>query len=493
MSPKKSRRPPSAIPTSTSLEDYQALLHPDEFERMLEAIRRPLPQAIRVNTLKISEPDARRTWPRWYGWEVQPVSFCASGWQILEAAERPSHTPEFKLGYFYIQDAASMLPVELFDFTGLEQPLTLDLAAAPGGKSTHLASRSWDRGLLVANDSSHGRIPALRSGLHDWGAMNSVVTSLPGEKFGGWFPNLFDRVLLDAPCSMENLRPAGHPRRFISARERQGLAQRQIRLLDSAFQAVRTGGQLVYSTCTLSPEEDEAVIDALLRMHPGQIQVDDLTGRVPQPAPGLVYHGERDFQPELKHTLRLWPHLYGTSGFFSARLTKTDTRESSPEPGPRYSFEKHNFTRLGRSGQTAFLDRLAELYGLNLSPILEQQHLAIWKRENAYIAIPELFLTHFANLPVEQVGFLFAEENRDGLIPSHELVARFGSDFTRGKWRVSMEQAEVWLRGTDLPLEQEVEKKVGLVVAVEDEWGRLLGRGKILSDRLKNMLPRRLI
>jgi 16S rRNA (cytosine1407-C5)-methyltransferase len=127
-----------------------------------------------------------------------------------------------------------MLPVDN------DQPLILDLAASPGGKTTHITSRTGDRGLVIANDASLSRLPALRSVLQNWGAINIATTSFPGEQFGDWFPECFDKVLLDAPCSMENLRStASHPMRAISPRERQGLAQRQARLLSSAFTSRR--------------------------------------------------------------------------------------------------------------------------------------------------------------------------------------------------------------------------------------------------------------
>ncbi len=252
-------------------------------------------QAIRINPLKFNPEIAIKEWAERYSWEVTPLPFCPTGWQV--AGQRLSQTIEYKLGGYFIQEAASMLPAELFE---LDQaaPLILDLAAAPGGKTTHLVSRTADQGLVVANDASAARLPGLRAALQSWGAINTAVTQFNGELFGGWFPGAFDAVLLDAPCSMENLSPAaGRRRRAISARERAGLARRQLNLLSSAFQAVRPGGQVVYATCTLAPEEDEAVVDGLLRLYPGQAQLEDVSTRLGQPAPGLTCYGDRSFDP----------------------------------------------------------------------------------------------------------------------------------------------------------------------------------------------------
>ena len=108
-----------------------------------------------------------------------------------------------------------MLPVELFDFKNDRRPLVLDMAASPGGKTTHIISRTCDQGLVIANDSSRSRLTALRLVLQNWGAINKAISGLPGERFGELFPNIFDHVLLDAPCSMESLRSLdSHPMRF---------------------------------------------------------------------------------------------------------------------------------------------------------------------------------------------------------------------------------------------------------------------------------------
>jgi 16S rRNA (cytosine1407-C5)-methyltransferase len=188
-----------------SLERYRDLLDAAEFEQLLQAVQRPLPSAIRINTLKIAVDDARRTWPAWCGWQVRPITFCETGWRVTGGDI--ARTLEHKMGFYYIQDAASMLPAEMFGFER-DEPLVLDMAAAPGGKTTHLACKMGDRGLVVANDASARRIPPLRFKLQDWGAMNTAITNYPGERFGDWFPETFDEVLLDAPCSGESLRTA---------------------------------------------------------------------------------------------------------------------------------------------------------------------------------------------------------------------------------------------------------------------------------------------
>src|SRR5512135_414721 len=276
-------------------KNYQHLLSVDQLDQLQQACARPLAPALRVNTLKIDLATARSTWPIEYGWQVQPVPFCAAGWQITGNEESLSRTLEHRTGFYYLQDAASMLPAEMFD-VATEFPLVLDMAASPGGKTTHLAAKIADRGVIFANDSSSGRIAALRSNLQTWGSFSTALTSYPGERFGEWFPDTFDLVLLDAPCSGESLRTAERRKtRFVSQTERLQLQRRQIKLLESAIRAAKPGGQVVYSTCTLAPEEDEAVLSALLERHSPRIALESVERLLPVPAPGLTRAGDHSY------------------------------------------------------------------------------------------------------------------------------------------------------------------------------------------------------
>jgi hypothetical protein len=148
--------------------------------QLVAELERPLYTAIRINPLKVDPQPALSGWIERYGWTVQPVPYCQHGYWITAARVSPSQTIEHRLGYYYIQDAASMLPVELFDFSGPDAPLMLDMAASPGGKTTHMIARSGDRGLVIANDSSPSRINALRLVLEQWGAVSPAVTRFPG-------------------------------------------------------------------------------------------------------------------------------------------------------------------------------------------------------------------------------------------------------------------------------------------------------------------------
>ncbi|MBN1812264.1 MAG: NOL1/NOP2/sun family putative RNA methylase [Anaerolineae bacterium] len=473
-----------------SLDKYRDLLSAAEFEQLLQAVQRPLPCAIRINTLEIAVGDARRTWPAWYGWQVQPVVFCETGWQVT--GESIAQTLEHKMGLYYIQDAASMLPAEMFGFKQNE-PLVLDMAAAPGGKTTHLACKMGDRGLVVANDASHSRIPPLRAKLQDWGAINTVITNYPGERFGSWFPETFDKVLLDAPCSGESLRTAERRRmQPVSAQERQALHRRQLELLISAFHVLKPGGEMVYATCSLAPEEDEAVLDVLLNLYPYQAMIETVDHLLPTPAPALASDGERSFHPQVRRGVRLWPHLYDTSGFFAALILKSGSVDVQPSRPPARSLESAGFARMSQRDTASVCDHLLQAYGFDFEAVIERQALALWEHKGSIYAIPEPFLTHFADLPCVATGMQVGEQGEGEFAPSHELVARFGAQFTGCRLTLADDQAAVWLGGRDLR-GLESHHPLGATILLEDERGRFLGLGKVQGNRIRNLLPQRLV
>lgn len=474
------------------LDHYRQFLSADDFARLAESLRQPRRPAIRVNTLKITPETARQSWPDQYGWEVHPLPFCEAGWQITRQGEPLGSTREYDQGLYFIQDAASMLPAEMF--SPADAPLILDLAAAPGGKTTHLASRFEDRGVIVANDSSVKRLLALRANLQTWGAMGALITNFPGERLGQWFPETFDKALLDAPCSGDTLRATtGRKTRTISDRERAALAQRQRALLISAFQAVKPGGEVVYSTCTMAPEEDEAVLDDLLRLYPQQAAVEAVDHwPAMAPAPGLDSDGTRAFHPDVHHAIRLWPHLYQTSGFFAARLRKTGSIPASADPAPARSWAESGLNPVAPDVQARLTAELLQCYGFDLSKVIESRVLTLWQREENVYAIPERLAGRFGDLPHTAAGFMIGQWMDGQFVPSHELITRFDAQFARSRRTLPPEQVQTWLEGRDLRGLPGLPYPPGTVILLEDAQGRFLGRGKVQQDRVRNLLPKRL-
>jgi len=249
-------------------------------------------------------------------WRTQPVPWCAEGLWLQEEASPGSH-PYHAAGVYYVQDPSAMAANMLLD----PQPgeWALDVAAAPGGKATHLAARMGGQGLLVANDVNRPRASALAANLERMGATNALVTSQSPDRLAERWSGLFDAVLVDAPCSGE-----GMFSRNVQAvldwgvATVKGNARRQKAILAQAAPLVRPGGRLLYCTCTFAPEENEGVIADFLAQH-ANFGLADLPD-VPELAPG---HPEWIGGPaDLQRTGRLWPHKGPGHGHFYALLRR---------------------------------------------------------------------------------------------------------------------------------------------------------------------------
>lgn len=471
-------------------EKYRPLVPADELTALEESLRKPLLQAFRLNPLKTNEA-ALSDMAQRYGWELEPIAFCPEGNRVRSAQTAPSMTVEHRMGHYYIQDSASMMPVMLYDADRLEDsPLILDLAASPGGKTTHLIGRSLDRGLVLANDSSASRIPALKTVLKNWGSVNHAVTQFPGESYGDWFPNTFDLILLDAPCSMQSLVSLdSHPMRPITEREEKALALRQTALLHSALKALRPGGQIVYSTCTLSPDEDEAVIDAILKTYPGKVHVSDAAERIPRPAPGVTSANGQQFDPSVKGAVRLWPHRYETAGFFACLLQKTDSFDNSSDHGentrPYRSWEKSSFSSAKASEVSDLAFRLGDSLGLSLDELCRETGTVVMKRGEEFWMLPQRILETFPTLPCKTMGMRIASQSSGGLIPDNDWVCRFFSRTDGNRITVDPDMKREWLNGADIRPDLAGFLK-GSIVMVLDENGIFLGCGRVSADRIRN-------
>ena len=477
------------------LPRYETLLSPEDYAKLLAAINKPLHPAIRLNLLKIDPQKAIKQLAEKYQWTVEPIPFCNDGWWVKDAQTEPGKTIEHRLGHYYIQDAASMLPVSLFDFKDSDSPLILDMAASPGGKTIHLISRTMDQGLVIANDSSRSRLTALRLVLQNWSAINKAVTNLPGERFGHWYPRTFDYVLLDAPCSMESLRSLeSHPMRPISEKERQNLATRQKRLLESAIKTVRIGGQVVYATCTLAPEEDEAVLNDLLTQYAHQVNIESVHDRLGFKAMALIRDGSIQFDPDVSNAVRLWPHISDTSGFFAALITKSEEIEVEGIDALNKDQNRNRaLQKLSKKSVSLLSDELQEDYGFKIEKILSDHDCLLMSGAKEVVLIPARLLKCFGSLSFTAAGIKLGEYHPRGFLLSHEFASRFYSTFTKGVYILPQEYHPAWLRGEDLRNKPIFDVEKGEVVVLTDNQQLYLGLGRILADRTKNLLPKRIV
>ena len=475
----------------SAIERYRPYLSPADYKQLLTAAVTSAPSAVRVNLLKSVDPDQDLvTWADRYEWQTSPIPFSTTARQVLTSQTPPGQTLEHRLGYYYVQDAASILPVSLFS-TSRTPKLALDMAASPGGKTTQLIDHNLDQDFVIANDSSTSRLSALRTVLQIWGSANHAITNFAGERFGEWFPQTFDRILLDAPCSMESLRvSASHPPRPITADERGRLAQRQLALLISAAKALKPGGELVYSTCTLAPEEDEAVVNALLDLAPNSFQIDSFPHGNTQ-TPGLKTFQDQTFHPTLENSWRVWPHIFETNGFFAVRLTKVADFSPGLSQAPARPFSATGFVEVPQKQLAVFASQIEDLYGVNLIEQLTQSGLILHQRGDSLHLIPKAYIDNFQTLPFHSLGMPFGKVFHGELSLSVDLINRSGDLFNTNIWTMPSDKVAQWLSGQDLRNLDFQGLKMGKVAIIRDELGRNLGAGKLSANRLRNLLPNR--
>ena len=295
------------------LDRYADLV--DDEAALRAACDRPLPQVVRVNTLAA---DADRVAD---AFEEADVAFERVDWHdgLFRLPDgSPGTTWPYFHGWVHGQEEVSVLPGLAVDPAPGET--VWDACAAPGSKTSHLAALMDDRGTLVANDSNLGRLSALRHNAERLGLTNLVVTNRDARNYSlrpfGF--ETFDHALVDAPCSCEGtIRKNPDAHETWSLDHVHEIASVQKGILRRAVQATREGGTVVYATCTFAPEENEAVLDHVLRTE--NCRVVDWDPPV-ETRPGVTAWQGETFDPAVERAHRVYPHLNDTGGFFLARL-----------------------------------------------------------------------------------------------------------------------------------------------------------------------------
>ena len=449
-----------ALPAHLSIDDFIA------------ACQRPLRRSIRVNTLKISVADFLALVSP-YRWQLTPVPWCAEGFWIErddEDALPLGSTAEHLSGLFYIQGASSMLPVAAL-FADENQPLrVMDVAAAPGSKTTQIAARMGNQGAILANEFSASRVKVLHANISRCGISNVALTHFDGRVFGAAVPESFDAILLDAPCSGEGVvRKDPDALKNWSVASNQEIAATQRELINSAFHALRPGGTLIYSTCTLNRDENESVCLWLKEQYPQAVEF--------LPLDALFEGAKAALTPE--GFLHVFPQIFDCEGFFVARLRKTAAIDALPAP----KFKVGNFPFAPLKGrETAQITEAAQKVGLHW-----EENLRLWQRDKEIWLFPVEIEPLIGKVRFSRIGMRLAEVHNKGYRWQHEaVIALAGSDNT---FALTHKEAEEWYRGRDVYPEQ-TPSADEMIVTYQ---GFPLGLAKKVGSRLKNSYPRELV
>lgn len=315
---------PTIMPNSEEIEfkekfveRYSKLTDFEEFKKYsLTFLRR----SIRANTLKISVEELKKRLEK--NWKLEQIPWCKEGFYIEHVKKERrdiGNLIEHSLGYFYIQEAASMIPPIVL---GPEADDTvLDMAASPGSKTTQIAALMKNKGILIANDLTTERIKPLSMNIQRCGITNCIITLMQGQ----WFKKSnmeFDRILVDAPCSgTGTIRKSLKTLRIWNPNMVRRLAGTQKQLIETAFNILEHNGTLVYSTCSSEPEENEGVIDFLLNKYENA-KIEPITLKNIKRSDAILEFENNKYNGEIKKCLRIWPQDNDTEGFFVAKLRK---------------------------------------------------------------------------------------------------------------------------------------------------------------------------
>lgn len=284
-----------------------------DYESFRDALERPLPVHIRINRLKTETEDVKENLEE-RGLELVQSSAMGDGLFQVRRVESPGNLVEYFLGHIHPQALTSCLPALVL--SPKPGSYVLDMCAAPGGKTAQMAQLMENTGIIVANELFGTRHVPLAHTLARLGVLNCLLSAYQAQEFP--LRDHFDYVLADVPCSGEGrFRNSGNIPLYRGGREKTLLPALQRRILLRGFDLLKVGGELLYSTCTYNPEENEAVVNHLLKERDARILPMDLD--VPA-EPGLLGWKNEIYESSVRGTARVYPHRVDSVGFFMARI-----------------------------------------------------------------------------------------------------------------------------------------------------------------------------
>ncbi len=449
----------------------------DEYADFERTFDEPAVRALRVNTLKMSVESFLSLCP----FPMTPVPFCPQGFYF--DFDGIGHHPLWHSGAVYVQEPAAMAALESCEITpGMK---ILDLCASPGGKTSQAAARLGGDGFIVSNEIVPDRCRVLLQNTERLGIKNAVVTNADTAILGSSLRD-FDLVIVDAPCSGE-----GMMRKNQNAVDEWSVenvlmcAARQKEILGNAAKTVASGGKLLYSTCTFSPEENELQIDDFLKEHPDfrLIPVSERVRAVTRN--GVRLEGIN--AENIEFCRRFYPHVSPGEGQFMALLERvtggeSDLVESKPQKDKKSRRRQDNTPKKGgnKSDNTALVrDFLRSV--LEKDP-LDGENFTLEEKADGFYLVPRISLPDSA---VFSAGVKVGTVEKGRVIPHHRFFMAFGADF---KIKVDLPSSDpriaAFLHGDVIP----ADAPAGIATVLYE--GAPLGGGKISGGVLKNYYPK---
>lgn len=465
---------PSPLPKAF-LREMEELLG-DEYQAFLDSYRDEKTSAIRVNTLKLPIESFKDLCLFNIDFERDKISWAEEGY-YLSGDVNPGKNPLHDAGAYYIQEPSAMSVVGQTHV--FEEDRVLDLCAAPGGKSTYILSRLNHKGLLVSNEINPSRIRALGENLERFGAVNSIITNSDSSNLLTFFKGFFDKIFIDAPCSGQGMfRKDDFAIEDWSQDKVDECVAIQRQLIRDAYQMLRSGGMIIYSTCTFTRQENEAIIEDFLGDYP---------------------------DANLLDMYRIWPHRDRGEGHFCARITKKadkqgdqeaqdsdllafdkdSHRDSSRESAKKSKKKQKSKAKSNRKNQEylGLYEDFATDYLIDggLRKLLEPG-LAVKEERLHYLPLDY----DLRGLKVLRSGLFVGEFKKNRFEPAHSLAMALKPSDVKNTIDFANDSNEIraYLRGESIETGQ---SRGWVLVSVE---GVSLGWGKESNGILKNKYPK---
>ena len=421
----------------------------DDFDEFLKFYENENYKGLRVNTLKCSAEKLRML----VDFELVNTPFCKEGFYIPSDVTSLGNSPLHHCGAFYIQEPSATSAVEML---GVEKnDFVLDLCAAPGGKSTQIGAKLQGTGLLWSNEIVRNRANILLSNIERMGISNAVVSNCHPDILCNELQGRFDKVLVDAPCSGEGMfRKNSDAQNEWSVEHVKSCAQRQLMILNSAKNALKEGGVMVYSTCTFSQEENEDVITQFLSENP-DFELEDA---------GIDFG-----RKTLEYACRIFP-MDGGEGHFAARLRKKGEGYGSIIP---YKNNQKIDDKVWDFYDSLFVDRP---FGDNLTLVGEK-----------IIILPENYNRNIKNTGIIRAGIILGEIVKNRIEPHHSVFMAAQKNECRSAvdFDLTSDEIQKFLHGEEIAVPSEVK---GYTAVCVNEI--TVGFGKASNGRLKNKYPK---
>jgi 16S rRNA (cytosine1407-C5)-methyltransferase len=411
-----------------------------------------------------------------YGVQLKQVENIHFAYQVIEGSHLIGKTLDFILGKYYIQSLSSMIPAMILNPSSNDK--TIDLCAAPGSKTTQLAEMMNNKGTLIANEISPERVKSLVFNVDKMNLVNFGIIQGKGELLNQIYDNYFDKILVDAPCSaLGILQKKNEVSNWWNENRLNSFTELQTRLLVSAIKMCKVGGEIVYSTCTLSIEENELVLNKILKKYP--VEIIEIKLPIKSHNAFTQYENEK-LDSSIQKAKRIIPWEINSEGFFICKLRKIEKTEKSEIK--RLNKDNIQLVDPKSSKIKDKLKILSEYFGID--EVILSKYKYLIKTNDIYFVEKNFESPSLSNFM--RIGSKLGSIEKRGYIQLHSLAAQiFRNSITNNIIELDIEQLKIYLKGGTI--KKDFSTTGQKVIKFRND---IIGTAVASKDGLKSQFPR---